>query len=101
AYKEVFGSEPPDSVGKPVVVWQNAKSLAIPVRYYCLLYMTLWANTHPRQVFFSRFLCGELALNHVRMAVELCRDQFATVHGDRLAMVLKPEFVNGQPVWRH
>jgi hypothetical protein len=101
AYKEVFGVDAPDAVGKAARIYQHAQSLRLPVRYYCLIYMTIWARTNPMQKFYSNYLSGDRAFNMVRMVLDLCKQEVATVLEDRLAMVLHVKFVGGKPLWRH
>jgi hypothetical protein len=93
--------EAPDTVGRFVAIYQNAQTLKLPVRYYCLVYMSLWANTHPMQRFYSRYLSGDQAFEMVRMVIDLSNQKFSTVLEDRLGMVLNLKFVEGQPLWRH
>ena len=79
AYREVFGKDAPDMVGKAVTIYRNAQSLRLPVRYYCLVYMLLWANTHPMQTFYCKYLSAEHAFEGVKMVLDLCNQKF----GDR------------------
>jgi len=101
-YREVFGKDAPDVVGKADAIYRNAQSLKLPVRYYCLIYMSLWANTHLRQTFYARFLSGENAFETVTMVFKLCDQKYGAVLEDRLAMVLNLKFAaDKKPLWRH
>jgi len=100
-YREVFGMEAPDVIGKAAAIYQNAQSLKIPVRYYCLVYMSQWANTHPMQTFYSKYLSGENAFEIVSMVLDLCNEKFGVVLEDRLALVLHVKVVGDKPIWRH
>ena len=101
-YREVFGTEAPDTVGQADAIYRHAQHLKQPVRLFCLIYMASWANTHPRQKFFARYLSGEGAFENVKMVTKLCDQKFGTVLEDRLAMVLHLQFTDDlQPLWRH
>jgi hypothetical protein len=101
AYREVFGMEAPDTVGKSSAIYHYAQLLKIPVLHYCLVYMSQWANTHPLQKFYANYLSGDNAFEFVNMVLDLCNQRYGAVLEDRLAMVLHLKFVGGQPLWRH
>jgi hypothetical protein len=101
AYLDVFGKEAPDTVGKAVKILNNAQSVKLGVRAYLLVYMTLWARTHPLGTFYSKFASGDVALEHVRVVLDVCSRKFGVLLEDRLAMVLNLRFLGGEPLWRH
>ena len=100
-YQEVFGIEAPDSVGKPKAIYQHAQSLKITVQDFCRIFMSNWANTHPKQTFYARFLSGNSACETVQMALELCGRKYGTASDIHLALLLGLKFHDNQPIWRH
>ena len=100
-YQTVFGVPPADALGKAGRIMERANELGIPVRLFCLVYMTFWADMHPMRRFFSRYVIGDSALKVVRHIVESSRAEYATVTEDRLAMLLMRDFQDDKPVWRH
>lgn len=100
-YTEVFGVTAPDTVGRFATIYNNTRTLKIPVRLYCLVYMTLWANLHPLQKFYSKYLATAHAFESVGMVLDLCSKKFAVVLEDRLGMILQLQFIDGKPCWRH
>jgi hypothetical protein len=100
-YQIVFGEPPTDSIGKASRVYDHASELKISVRYFCLIYMRAWANTHPKQRFYQRYMIGDSAANMVRQAVEVSITQFGTITENSLAMLSGCDLEQGIPVWRH
>ncbi len=101
AYRDVFGRDPQDAAGQAAKVYRYAKILKLPVRLYCLVYMTLWVRGHPKQTFYFKYLSGHKALDSLLMVHGLCKQKFAAVLEDKLATVLDLKFSGDRPIWRH
>lgn len=99
-FKTVFGVAPDDSIGEATRLLENAHETGLSVRLFCLAYMNLWADLHPKLTFHQNLLIGDAAVRAVKMMCEVSRKEYACVYEDGLAILLgKP--VNPKVSWKY
>jgi hypothetical protein len=99
-YKEVFGVAPDHGIGEAKRILENAHQTGLSVRLFCLVYMNLWARSHPKLTFRQNLLLGDAAVRAVRMICEVSRHEYASVYEGGLALILKKP-LNPKIDWRY
>jgi hypothetical protein len=100
SYYEVFNIHATDSLGDARVCLENSHALGVSFRIFCLVYMNVWARSHPKLTFHAKYLTGNSARNMVAMFCKLSKREFATVGEMHFALLLGKK---GNPVvdWRY
>ncbi|MDB6025656.1 MAG: hypothetical protein JWM68_1879 [Verrucomicrobiales bacterium] len=99
-YEEVFGSSPNHSLGSAENLLQQAHSVNVPVRIYCLLAMVYRAEKLPHLGFYQKQLFNDSTLKGVERLLTSCRKKFSYADEVSLGNLLKRPATGRKVDWK-